>query len=81
MVEPRTECPTPDEVEARLNDMAQIYDLGIALREVRIRAAEGTNLAWPSADRVCDPGPGPSVRGESENGDLPGASAGARPSR
>lgn len=81
MARPRTEYPTPDEVEARLNDMAQIYDLGIALREVRIRAAEGTKQAWPSADRVCDPGARPSLRGESENGDLPGASAGILPSR
>lgn len=62
MADPKPECPTPEQVEARLNDLAQIYDLGIALREIRLVEAEATSPSSRLAGRVSDVGPSASPK-------------------
>ncbi|MBI5363717.1 MAG: hypothetical protein HZA53_11100 [Planctomycetes bacterium] len=51
------ECPTPEQHEARLNDLAQIYDLGLALRDVRFLDAEEERMRLQQLARLSDVGP------------------------
>ena len=78
MVDPQPECPTPEQVEARLNDLAQIYDLGIALREIRFVDAEATPPSPRLADRMSDVGPSASPKPDER--EKPDTDASTRPS-
>ena len=53
MSDPNSEFPTPEEVERRLSELEELYELGMALKEVRF-----TDQASP--DRVRErPGTNP----------------------
>lgn len=45
MTDRKPEAPTPEQIEQRLDEVAQLYELGMALREVRF-------VGLPAADRV-----------------------------
>ena len=57
MSDPKPEFPTPEQLEARLNDVAQLYDLGMALREIRFLDPDEARKAARTRDRVSDVGP------------------------
>lgn len=51
MAEPRKEKLTPELVELRLRELGELYELGVALREVRILSGHGEHGSCsPPAD-------------------------------
>ena len=54
MADPRAEVPTPEELEQRFRILAQLYDLGIALREARFLDPEQERMRRLQLDRAND---------------------------
>lgn len=71
MADPDDEVPTAEQLEARLNDLAQIYDLGIALRDLRFLDADETRKSLHKHDRVTDIGPEGSAGSNAPSGEKP----------
>jgi hypothetical protein len=55
MANPLFPDPTPEEVDRRLRDLAELYDLGMALREIRSTDAEPADRVMESPPRDSRP--------------------------
>lgn len=78
MADPLPDFPTPELLEQRFRILAQLYDLGIALREARFVDAEATHPSPRLADRVSDVGP--SAPPKTDERAATDSDAGAHPS-
>mgnify|MGYP000853933192 CR=1 FL=1 len=78
MADPLPQFPTPEELEQRFRLLAQLYDLGIALREARFVDEEATHRSPRLADRVSDIGPSASPKPDER--EKPETDASTRPS-
>lgn len=58
MAEVAPEFPTADQIDARLRELAELYDLGIALREARFVGSSKRPEPPHDADRVREQGSG-----------------------
>lgn len=54
MADSKPEFPTPEELEERFETLAQLYELGIALREVRFLDPEEQRAAERTRERLRD---------------------------
>jgi hypothetical protein len=62
MAGPTNDIPTPEQLESRLNDVAELYELGMALRELRLVDEPARQQTAVENDRVSDLGPDSSPR-------------------
>ena len=77
MADPTNDIPTPEQLEARLNDVAELYELGVALRELRFVDEPARRPPTVGNDRVSDVGPDSSPRPD-EDTEF-GSRSGVRP--
>ncbi|MBK7875102.1 MAG: hypothetical protein IPJ77_05015 [Planctomycetes bacterium] len=77
MADPRPEFPTPEELEERFRILGQLYDLGIALREIRFLDPQEERMRRLQLDRVNDVRQRTSA--ESNEHERPDSNANAHP--
>lgn len=58
MADPNDDLPTPEQLEARLSDVARLHELGLALRELRFLDGPARRPPSVESDRASDVGSG-----------------------